>query len=377
MSPGATGPSRGSWPRPRAPVPRQAHREGRTVRLDGLAILDSRSAGPTFSRMTPPSPTATRPSSPTSRITRCWPFRATTQARSCMASSPTTSRRCAPATAQWNGWLHGEGPHARDLPPRAPRRPLPADAARGDRRAPIAKRLRMFVLRSKVKIEDASARLAQPRHRGHRMPRRSSPLTGAPRPSRCARSNATARSSCASMPSASSCSPRRTRRAAVREKFASTQAAGVEAWEAAAIRAGVPTVVAATQEAFVPQMVNFELIGGVSFKKGCYPGQEIVARMHYRGGLKRRMALRDTSTGTEAPQARRRALQHRVRRAGRRTGRQRRARARGRLRRARGRAAGEPRHAGTCAGNRPTAPLELASFPDAEPALTIVPRQAS
>jgi folate-binding protein YgfZ len=50
-------------------------------------------------------------------------------------------------------------------------------------------------------------------------------------------------------------------------------------------------VVAATQEAFVPQMVNYELIGGVSFKKGCYPGQEIVARMHYRGGLKKRMAL--------------------------------------------------------------------------------------
>jgi folate-binding protein YgfZ len=45
-----------------------------------------------------------------------------------------------------------------------------------------------------------------------------------------------------------------------------------------------------TQDAFVPQMANFELVGGVSFKKGCYPGQEIVARTQYRGILKRRMA---------------------------------------------------------------------------------------
>src|SRR6185436_6991041 len=78
---------------------------------------------------------------------------------------------------------------------------------------------------------------------------------------------------------------------AVREMLAGVQDAGAEAWEAAAIRAGIPTVVAATQEAFIPQMVNFQLIGGVSFRKGCYPGQEIVARTHYRGGLKRRMAL--------------------------------------------------------------------------------------
>ena len=55
------------------------------------------------------------------------------------------------------------------------------------------------------------------------------------------------------------------------------------------------------QEAFVPQMANFDLVGGVSFKKGCYPGQEIVARMQYRGGLKRRMALAHIA-GRERPQ---------------------------------------------------------------------------
>jgi folate-binding protein YgfZ len=66
--------------------------------------------------------------------------------------------------------------------------------------------------------------------------------------------------------------------------------AGLDAWELSLIHAGIPTVTAATQEEFVPQMANFELIGGLSFKKGCYPGQEIVARTQYRGILKKRMA---------------------------------------------------------------------------------------
>jgi folate-binding protein YgfZ len=66
---------------------------------------------------------------------------------------------------------------------------------------------------------------------------------------------------------------------------------GADEWEWTSIQAGIPTIVAATQEAFVPQMANFDLVGGVSFSKGCYPGQEIVARTQYRGILKRRMAL--------------------------------------------------------------------------------------
>jgi len=60
-------------------------------------------------------------------------------------------------------------------------------------------------------------------------------------------------------------------------------------WMLAEIRAGRPLVVQATQDQFVPQMVNLELAGGVDFKKGCYPGQEIVARAQYRGAVKRRM----------------------------------------------------------------------------------------
>lgn len=65
---------------------------------------------------------------------------------------------------------------------------------------------------------------------------------------------------------------------------------GLAAWQWLEIAAGQPRVVAATQEAFVPQMLNMELpaVAGVSFSKGCYPGQEIVARTQYLGKVKRR-----------------------------------------------------------------------------------------
>ncbi len=64
-----------------------------------------------------------------------------------------------------------------------------------------------------------------------------------------------------------------------------------DAWWWTEVNAAVPTVFAATQEKFVPQMINFEVLGGVNFKKGCYPGQEIVARSQYLGKLRRRMQV--------------------------------------------------------------------------------------
>ncbi len=67
------------------------------------------------------------------------------------------------------------------------------------------------------------------------------------------------------------------------------QPASPAAWRLLDIRAAIPLVVQATQEQFVPQMINFEVLGGVNFRKGCYPGQEIVARSQYLGKLKRRM----------------------------------------------------------------------------------------
>jgi folate-binding protein YgfZ len=54
---------------------------------------------------------------------------------------------------------------------------------------------------------------------------------------------------------------------------------------------GVTLVNQPVFEAFVPQMLNYESVGGVNFKKGCYPGQEVVARSQFRGTLKRRLAL--------------------------------------------------------------------------------------
>jgi folate-binding protein YgfZ len=66
---------------------------------------------------------------------------------------------------------------------------------------------------------------------------------------------------------------------------------GTPCWEWLDIRDGIPLVMPATQDAFVPQMANFEVIGGVSFQKGCYPGQEVVARTQYLGKSKRRMFL--------------------------------------------------------------------------------------
>lgn len=64
---------------------------------------------------------------------------------------------------------------------------------------------------------------------------------------------------------------------------------GEPVWRLTEVRSGTPWVTAATQEEFVAQMANMELIGAVSFSKGCYPGQEIVARTQYLGKLKRRM----------------------------------------------------------------------------------------
>jgi len=72
---------------------------------------------------------------------------------------------------------------------------------------------------------------------------------------------------------------------------ASCKPVGVPAWDWLLVQAGVPMVLPQTQDHFVPQMANMEILGGVSFNKGCYPGQEIVARSQYLGKVKRRLFL--------------------------------------------------------------------------------------
>jgi tRNA-modifying protein YgfZ len=70
----------------------------------------------------------------------------------------------------------------------------------------------------------------------------------------------------------------------------------LNAWNDLEVLSAIPRIVQATQEQFVPQMINFESVAGVDFKKGCYPGQEIVARSQYRGAIKRRLQLAHISS---------------------------------------------------------------------------------
>lgn len=72
-------------------------------------------------------------------------------------------------------------------------------------------------------------------------------------------------------------------------------------WRSADLAAGLPWVGAATQDLFIPQTLNLDLLGGVSFTKGCYPGQEVVARSHYRGTVKRRAAYGRLDGQAEPP----------------------------------------------------------------------------
>jgi folate-binding protein YgfZ len=80
-------------------------------------------------------------------------------------------------------------------------------------------------------------------------------------------------------------------------------AAARRAWHAADIAAGLPQVFAATAEAFVAQMLNLDVLQGISFDKGCYTGQEVIARAHYRGRVKRRMQRFVTTAAPAAPLA--------------------------------------------------------------------------
>lgn len=73
-------------------------------------------------------------------------------------------------------------------------------------------------------------------------------------------------------------------------------------WLWGEVRSGIATITAPVAEAFVPQMLNYESVGGVNFKKGCYPGQEVVARSQFRGTLKRRAYLGHSPAALQAGQ---------------------------------------------------------------------------
>lgn len=155
------------------------------------------------------------------------------------------------------------------------------------------KRLSMFVLRAKCKLDDASAELALQGLAG--APAQAAIGTLAPWEKRDADGATLIR-----LPDAAGL-PRALRIAPADAALADPPAAP-GSWSWLEVQSGVPVIEPATVDAFVPQMLNFELIGGVDFRKGCYPGQEIVARSQYRGTIKRRMFLFDVDAAAAAGQ---------------------------------------------------------------------------
>ena len=77
----------------------------------------------------------------------------------------------------------------------------------------------------------------------------------------------------------------------------------LEDWKRLELAAGIPTIYPPTQERFVAQMVNLDALGGIAFDKGCYTGQEVIARVHYRGAVKRHMRLLKLEGPVPAPGA--------------------------------------------------------------------------
>lgn len=171
----------------------------------------------------------------------------------------------------------------------------------GDIAGAIAKRLQMYVLRSKVTIGEVSASV----HRcGVGGPEAAHAVKSAwgvvPGPFETA---ATVEATILGLPGPRFVVLAAARAAdAVRTALARhATAAPYDVWQWLTIRAGVPVVTAATQDAFVAQMANWELLGGVDFAKGCYTGQEIVARTQHLGRLKERTFLFHLDAASAAP----------------------------------------------------------------------------
>lgn len=147
--------------------------------------------------------------------------------------------------------------------------------------APTLKRLSMFVMRAKAKLRDASADFAV-----YGLLGQSATALSADAASPWSAANTDEASVVQLYPA----------QGLARQLWLSPTSAPAPAgpalvladWQSSEVLSGVATVSAAVVEAFVPQMLNFESVGGVSFKKGCYPGQEVVARSQFRGTLKRR-----------------------------------------------------------------------------------------
>ncbi len=148
--------------------------------------------------------------------------------------------------------------------------------------APTLKRLSMIVLRSKVKLVDATAEVAV-----HGLAGSAAAFAGLEAPW----SARTLDGAHVVRLHAADGVPRALHVAPSGQPAPAGPALSEAAWLWGEVRSGIARVTAPIVEAFVPQMLSYESVGGVNFKKGCYPGQEVVARSQFRGTLKRRAFL--------------------------------------------------------------------------------------
>lgn len=163
------------------------------------------------------------------------------------------------------------------------------------------KRLRMFVMRSKVELVDRSDELSRMGIAGHNAAKALSTIfTNLPQ-----NTDDTSTEDDITLIKLAGVMPRYEAHGATDKIITLWQKLhkdavmiGENSWNLLTIRAAIPEIVTETVEAFVPQMVNLQAINSLSFTKGCYPGQEVVARMHYLGKLKRRLYIGSSETDT-------------------------------------------------------------------------------
>jgi folate-binding protein YgfZ len=159
-----------------------------------------------------------------------------------------------------------------------------------DLAAPIAKRLAMFVLRSKVRISDDTGRFALFGVGGPRAAEAIATALGITPQADAALELADGAATVVGLGDRFAIVTDITRAATTRALLDDhAVAADNDVWRGLGIRAGAPLVTAATSDRFVPQMLNLDALGAISFDKGCYPGQEIVARTRFLTQLKERL----------------------------------------------------------------------------------------
>ena len=164
--------------------------------------------------------------------------------------------------------------------------------------AQTLKRLSMFVLRAKVRLSDASAQWQLQGLAGSAARAalgESAPWQAKPQGEAWAVALPPAGVNEQRVPRALWLAP-------AGQALPATQPLGAPLWAWGEVLSAVPLIGQPLFEAFVPQMLNYESVGGVNFKKGCYPGQEVVARSQFRGTLKRRAFIAQSSAPMQAGQ---------------------------------------------------------------------------